>query len=665
MPSQAQHQASVSASAATFMAHAYQPILRGYFRVACVYYAIMVVAHGLTLMGERLAIMATASLIGCAGCALGAWMLRKPQSSVMLEAVTAAVNFVVIGNVMAGLHVEFAQAKLVYFVMMTMIFAFACASVRQALLSIIITFACLFFQLNQYAPEQLRTYGFIGLAAALAAIGITYFLRQTLAGALSERLAAEIRLDAAHRMGEAMRQQSLTDSLTGLANRRGFFDELSRCRDASSAVSDFWLILLDLDGFKAINDNHGHMIGDALLRAVAARLEAYCGASVHVSRIGGDEFNIILLDRMTDDDICAWCEKLLVDLNRSYIIEDRQILISASVGCCPSSAADTDAGLIQMADYALLHAKRTGRNRAVAFRDEHAQEAIERFHIEQAMRVADLDRELDLVFQPQYDLQRERIVGAEALVRWNSPTLGLVSPARFIVIAEECGLIADITLTVLDKLLARLKEATHPLPVSMNLSGHDLLSDETIDAIIYRVTNSGIDRQLLEFEITETAMMPDIVRASANVARLAAYGHSIALDDFGTGYSNLRYLRTLPISKLKVDRAFMEDAGDVMTEKLLRSIAGLARTLGVQCLFEGVETELELVLAKRAGAHVVQGYLIGAPMPWQHMNALVEDERAPVTEASPHQAAQMAPRVIAPTAPIFMATPPHLRSGSQ
>ncbi|WP_367947298.1 EAL domain-containing protein [Sphingopyxis sp. BSNA05] len=206
------------------------------------------------------------------------------------------------------------------------------------------------------------------------------------------------------------------------------------------------------------------------------------------------------------------------------------------------------------------------------------------------------------------------MVRAEALARWKSPVIGEIMPTRFIEVAEESGLIANITLAVLKQAIAALKSWKDPIPLSINLSGHDLISDQIISQIIAQVQASELDPALLEFEVTETAMMADTHKASSNMLRLAALGHPLALDDFGTGYSNFSYLRTLPISKLKVDRSFMKDVSDPMTEKILHSLVGMARTLGVDCLLEGVEDEIQLVLAKRVGTHMVQGYLFGIPM---------------------------------------------------
>lgn len=307
--------------------------------------------------------------------------------------------------------------------------------------------------------------------------------------------------------------------------------------------------------------------------------------------------------------------KILLDnLSQVYEIEDRLINISASVGCCRMCPDESDVSLIRNADYALLQAKRLGKNRVITFRDEYAQDAFERFSIEQALRRSNFDEQIELVFQPQVDLSHNRIVSAEALARWQHPEVGVVAPERFIRVAEDSGLVSAITIVVVRKTLSVLKDWNFPISISVNLSAHDLISDNVINDIIELVEASGINPSLLEFEVTETAMMTDADRASANLHRLAAMGHPLSLDDFGTGYSNFNYLRSLPISKLKVDRSFMQDLGDPMTEKVLRSLVGIAQTLGVHCLLEGIETELELIVAKRVGAQLVQGFLYGKPI---------------------------------------------------
>jgi predicted signal transduction protein with EAL and GGDEF domain len=329
--------------------------------------------------------------------------------------------------------------------------------------------------------------------------------------------------------------------------------------------------------------------------------------------MGGDEFNIILPAMHSERQLEAWAGGLLAEIGQVYLIDDRLVQISGSIGCCRITGGGDDK-VVQKADYALMHAKRNGKDRVVVFREEHEQDAAERFAIEQALRIADFDAEIELLFQPQYRLGEQRFAIAEALARWNSPTIGKVEPDRFITIAEESGLIAKITLAVVDKALAQVAHWDGRIAISINLSGHDLLSDQIINQIVGKVRSAGVDPALVEFEVTETAMMVDLQRAIANLNRLAQLGHGLALDDFGTGYSNFTYLRSLPIGKLKVDGSFMQDVADPMTEKVLRSLVGMARTLDVECLLEGVESELELALAKRVGAQSVQGYLFGRPM---------------------------------------------------
>ncbi|MDE2597300.1 MAG: EAL domain-containing protein, partial [Sphingomonadales bacterium] len=600
---------------------AYQPIVRGYFIVAAIYYGIMTVAHFVELSGMPLRALATCSVSAWVACSAASQMLRRPRPTGQIEVIVTAINLIVLTNVIVALQIEYAPAKLVYFVMMAMIFAIGGISMRQAALSIAAALAGLFWQLALRDPGQLPVYGLVSFAAALSALAIAFFLQRAIGLAVTARheadkarVNAERRLAAAERIGEAMRRRSLSDSLTALPNRRAFFEVFEQARGASAHGETVWLILLDLDGFKAVNDNYGHIMGDELLKAVARRLCDYCGDEAHVSRMGGDEFNIVLSSSACEDGVERWCETLLEQLAHVYLIDDRLIQISGSIGCHAVDVDESEAKQIQKADYALLHAKRHGKNRVILFRDEHEEDAAERFRIEQALRVADFSAEIELLFQPQFDLARGRMVCAEALARWKSPLVGDVGPDRFIRIAEESGLIAKITLAVLDKALAALAGWERPIPLSINLSGHDLLADQIIEQIVDRVRRSGLAPALIEFEVTETAMMSDTRRASANLLRLSALGHPIALDDFGTGYSNFSYLRTLPISKLKVDRSFMENLGDPMTEKILHSLGGMARTLDVHCLLEGIESELELLMARRIGAQSVQGYLFGVPM---------------------------------------------------
>ena len=624
------HQADSSRD--VILSQAYQPILRGYFAAAASYYLLMSIAHMLTLDRGALLVMLGVSITAAFATVAGFIFLKKPRPVWQLEAVTLAINLLILTNIFAALQSDFRDAKLVYYVVAVMVFAFASVTMRQALVAIALALVLLASNLVSASSGEWAVYGFIAFAAGLSAVSIAFFLRRTIEFAVASEMSANTaRNDAEHRLkkaetlGEVMRRQSLIDSLTELPNRRAFYARMRELREDQPNCRQSWLILLDLDGFKAVNDNHGHIIGDKLLEAVARRLRKHCEGAAFVSRMGGDEFSIILEDAEDAEEAAVWCEKLVEILARVYLIEDRLVMISGSIGCHAVDFAEKDAKLIQNADFALLYAKRNGKNRVVLFDEQHGQEAEERFRIEQALRVANFSDEIELVFQPQYDLDGDNFMRAEVLARWHSPKIGDVGPEQFIKIAEESGLIAGITIAVLKKSILALKMWDVPFPVAINLSGSDLLNDQMVDEMISLVKKSAIDPAMIEFEVTETAMMSDIGRAKGNLGRLSALGHPIALDDFGTGYSNFNYLRTLPIDKLKVDRSFLEDLADPTTEKILRSLVGVARTLDVPCLLEGVESEFDLLVAKRVGAQAVQGFLFGQPLDVQEMQALFRD----------------------------------------
>jgi diguanylate cyclase (GGDEF)-like protein len=618
--------ASTRTDISPLLAIIYRPLIRGYFGAAAFYYVVFTLIHIMGHSGAELPTIIIASITASLVFGFSWYALRNAIPITSLHAVIIIANLSMFANVMIGIQAEFAPEKLVYFIIMAMLFALAYASIPQALVSIAAVLAGLFYVLLKHAPENLEVYGFITFAVSLSAMTINLTLRRAIGQIILAGFEAENRLKETKKLSEKMRQRSLSDSLTGLPNRRAFFETLKRSKNEAGSGHSAWLVLLDLDGFKAVNDGYGHLIGDKLLKAVVTRMQDYCGAEVHLSRMGGDEFNIILPGLAEESAVESWCQRLLDHVAEVYLIEDRLIQISASIGCHEIISTANDVQLVRDADYALLYAKKHGKNKVVVFQDKHAKVAAEHFRIEQALRAADFDSEIELLFQPQIDLTQNRIVRAEALARWSSPIIGDIMPGCFIEVAEESGLIANITLAVLKQAIAALKNWPDPIPLSINLSGHDLISDPIINQIIDQVKASGLNPALLEFEVTETAMMVDTSKASSNMLRLSALGHPLALDDFGTGYSNFNYLRTLPISKLKVDRSFMKNVADPMTEKILQSLVGMARTLGVDCLLEGVEDELQLLVAKRVGTHMVQGYLFGMPMTAMELLSHLEEQ---------------------------------------
>ena len=600
----------------------YRPIIRGYFAVFAAYYAAMTPTHFYYLSGFDLFSMASAAIIaatvGVAGCSL----LRKPgHSQASIAKLLTAMNILVVCNVLVALNIEFAPQKLTYFIIMAMLFALASVGLWQSLVSIALASLALMSFLPRLEGGTFTAYAFLVFAAAMASLAIAYFLRRAIASIAKAKLQSERQLETANLAREGLRKEALTDSLTGLPNRRAFFAVLQNSlltlrndKPESDSSKSAWLLALDLDGFKAVNDTHGHQIGDVLLQQVARRLAEFDPENTHVSRMGGDEFNVIVADGVSRTEICGQCDALLAALSEPYLTEGRNVRVSGSLGCKRLEPNVSMRSQISQADFALMEAKKRGKNRAVIFNEEHAKQADVRSRIEGALRQADLAQEIHLVFQPQFDLRKEKVVRAEALARWNSPIVGNIEPQRFIAIAEEGGLISAITQTVVAKAFAELKSWSVPVPISINLSSFDLISDSLIDQIIETAEKQKIDRELVEFEVTESAMMSDFEKAKANLKRLTAAGFSIALDDFGTGYSNFSYLRALPIEKLKIDKSFLKDPGDPMTVKILTSLAGIARTLGVECLLEGVEDEVDLLTAKRVGAGSVQGYYFGKPM---------------------------------------------------
>ena len=611
----------------------YRPILRAYFVVYAVYYGVMLALNGLTMEIDRdFLLLQSATLLATLFGIVGAWQMRKLQPDLTTEAMILVMNLLVIGNVFIALSIEFLPQKLTYFIIMSMLFALASPSFRQSLVAITLALGALLSFAVKLDSATLSAYGFLSLGAAMSSLAIAYYLRKAIRRISRANNQARSELSDAMELSAEMREQSLSDSLTQLPNRRAFFEALGsvvsehheKAQGEANDADQIWLVLLDLDGFKAVNDVHGHKAGDLLLQAIAERLREFAKVGAHISRMGGDEFNMIVTGVSDERELYDRCSALLAQLAAPYFIEDRQVRVSCSAGCVRFDPSKPSEAQISNADYALMVAKKQGKNQTVIFDREHEAEARIRLEIETALRGANLADELSIVFQPQVRLGDNEVVGAEVLARWTSPAVGTIPPDRFIKIAEESGLVTNITLVVVEKALAELRGWNAKLPISINLSAHDLVSDPVIEQIIALIEQSNASPSMIEFEVTETAMMGDIQKATANLMRLSETGFSIALDDFGSGYSNFSYLRSLPITRLKVDRSFVDDPTDPTAEKVLSSLVGMARVLGVNCLVEGVEDEFSLLMAKRAGAEHVQGYLFSQPMDAEELRKALE-----------------------------------------
>jgi diguanylate cyclase (GGDEF)-like protein len=407
------------------------------------------------------------------------------------------------------------------------------------------------------------------------------------------------------------------DALTDLPNRRKFFAQLDEefarpeIRSQRLAVG-----ILDLDGFKPVNDLYGHAVGDTLLAEVGQRLKAFRSENVHLARLGGDEFAIIVAAMRGNDELLALGDEICAALRVPFTLASATVQVSASVGFAvyPDLALDATT-LFERSDYALHQGKRMHHGRATLFSSDHDAAILRDAKIEQALHSADLNREFEVVFQPIVDLGDDITVGFEALARWNSPTLGPVAPGLFICVAERSGLVDRLTRTLLEKALVAAGKWPTDLRLSFNLSTKDISSSDGVTRLVSIINKSGFDPKRIDFEITETAMMRDFKQASTAIEILKALGCGISLDDFGTGYSSLSQLHSLPLTKIKIDRSFVTDLHQrPASYKIVKSLLALSRDMGLGCIVEGVETEAEVEALRALGCSLVQGYHYSRPL---------------------------------------------------
>lgn len=412
-------------------------------------------------------------------------------------------------------------------------------------------------------------------------------------------------------------RNSNIDSLTGLPNRRSFFSELDRRIDnATHTGGSLLLAILDLDGFKPINDVHGHRMGDRLLIEVADRIRGNIAPHVFFGRLGGDEF-VLFSDRPVDADaIVAAEEKFEKLFDAPFEIDDITVRVGCSIGFADfPGGAKTAEDLYERADYALFFAKQHHRGKAVRFSAEHEAEIREASTVSRALANADLERELWIAYQPIVDATTGQPASFEALARWKSTELGNVPPMRFIVAAERSGIIGQLTPLLLRKALEGMSGWPEHVRISFNLSAVDVASPLSILKIISVVQKSGINPNRIDFEITETAVMGNLAQAVEALNALRIMGARVALDDFGTGYSSLSCIRELPLDKVKIDRSFISNIEtDFASRLILRTMLGLCNGLGHDCVVEGVETADQVDFLKRENCRFMQGYHFAKPM---------------------------------------------------
>jgi diguanylate cyclase (GGDEF)-like protein/PAS domain S-box-containing protein len=410
------------------------------------------------------------------------------------------------------------------------------------------------------------------------------------------------------------------DPLTGMANRALLDQKLNLAMHEADVRGGMALAFLDLDNFKLINDSLGHSIGDQLLKIVASRISGMTRDQGSLARIGGDEF-VLILEHMETDSYLARLSAIREAVARPVILGGIELRVTCSIGVAsyPRDGGSAEE-LLASADMAMYRAKELGRDGIAVFSSEMAADVKKKLSRTDELRQALIRDEFVLHFQPQVDVRTGRIVGAEALIRWNHPSAGLVYPGDFISLAEETGLIVPIGAWVLQtacrSAMAWRDKGLPPIRISVNVSARQFQEAGLIETVAAALKDSGLDPAWLELELTESLIMKDLVGSVARMHELEQLGVRLAVDDFGTGYSSLSALKRFPLSRLKIDRSFVADIPDDADDMAITSaIISLAQKLGLEVIAEGVETEEQARFLIESGCNEIQGYLLGRPEP--------------------------------------------------
>jgi diguanylate cyclase (GGDEF)-like protein/PAS domain S-box-containing protein len=424
------------------------------------------------------------------------------------------------------------------------------------------------------------------------------------------------------RAEEIISYHAFHDQITGLPNRTLFRDRLSQAIAQSRRKnSQLAVLFLDLDRFKLVNDTHGHVQGDLLLQQVAVRLRRCLRGSDTLSRLGGDEFTILVPDLHGPADAEAKAQRILEELRRPFRVEDEELTVSASIGVAiyPGHGATEDE-LVRNADLAMYQVKRRGKDGAAFFAPEMSGLFSEKIRLESELRRALQRGEFELHYQPIHNVVRGTVEAVEALARWRHPRLGLLDPARFIYIAEETGLVCTLGDIVLDAGCAQLKawqrQGMPALRLAVNISARDFEREDFVRRVAGALGRNDIPAAQLELEITESVLIEDADSAAEKVRQLRKHGVRVSIDDFGTRYSSLGYLQRFPVNTIKIDQLFTRELeGSRPHSPIVAAIVGIARGFGLDLVAEGVERESHRELLRGLGCENMQGYLFTRPLP--------------------------------------------------
>jgi diguanylate cyclase (GGDEF)-like protein len=522
----------------------------------------------------------------------------------------------------------YARAHVAFYMSITVIGCIFCLMhMRKAALlltAIVIVPFSLFFLQTDNAVLVAIAVNVLLVAVAMVVILLNYY--RDFANLVESKHALQAKQAELQRLSDENSRLANLDILTGLPNRRRFLADLDALfRTASAGHERFAVGVIDLDGFKQVNDLYGHGAGDRVLEEVGRRLSDVSGPRIRLARLGGDEFGLLVTQVREPQDLRDIGATICDMLRAPYAWPGATARLSASLGfAIYPDAGLSPAQLFERADYALYFAKEHRRGGTTIFSAEHEKQIRELGKLEQALRQADLESEMSLHFQPIIDVSCDRVVCHEALARWNSPTLGAVAPSLFIKVAERSDLIHTLTASLLRKVLSTMRECDRAARVAFNLSARDIGSAQAVAKIVDIIRASGVEPGRLTFEVTETAVIHDFEQAAASLEVLKRLGANISLDDFGTGYSSLTCIHRLPLDKIKIDRGFLDRIDtDRAAQDIVRSIVQLCRSLRLTCVAEGVQTDAQASVLLELGCTVMQGFYFGEPAPFDGQSVAV------------------------------------------
>ena len=440
-------------------------------------------------------------------------------------------------------------------------------------------------------------------------------------------------------MEQRIRYQATHDELTGLANRVHVLDDLAGMLGRNSGSTTVAAILLGIDDFKDINDSLGHAFGDLLLTSVAERITGMLSFGDIAARVGGDEFVVVLERAHGESHVTDLAEQLLTTIASPFVINGRELNITASAGIVfDHDRTNTGDILLRNADIAMYRAKTMGKRQAIVFESQMHTASFDRLELRADLARAVTSEQFVAHYQPVFDLATRRIVGCEALIRWDHPRRGLLGPGLFIPLAEESGLIGKLGEWILERACTDLAawrdeygESVMDLTMSVNLSVQQLHDDGIVRTVSEILRRAGLPAERLVLEVTESTLITDTEKISATMHELRQLGSRLAVDDFGTGYSSLGYIQQFEFDVLKIDKSFVDDIDQFTNQRIVTAVLDLARQLGVRTIAEGIETELQARLLEELGCRLGQGYLYSRPVPQADFRELLVADRSAST----------------------------------